>query len=196
MGGHLDSWDVGQGAHDDGAGCAMTMEALTVLRRLGLRPRRTIRVVLWTNEENGLRGAKQYALDHAGELSRHVAAIEADTGGFAPLGYRVDHADPARRKAALFGMEAIAPLLARLGATRMTASFSGADISPLKAAGVPLLGHDVDMSRYFDIHHTHADTVDKVDPVDLQKNAAVLAVTAYVLADMPGRLDDLRPPAP
>lgn len=182
IGAHLDSWDVGQGAHDDGAGCVMMMHALTLLRELGLQPRRTIRVVLFTNEENGLRGALAYAEQHAGEIPNHVTALEADTGSFTPLGFRVQ-AD----EHAVAQMSDIASLLAPIGATRAIASFSGADLIPLARAGVPTLGLDMDASTYFDYHHTPADTLDKVDPDILARNVATVATAAYVLADMPGR---------
>lgn len=188
--GHLDSWDVGQGAHDDGAGCVMAMEALRVLRKLDLRPRRTIRVVLFTNEENGLAGGRQYAKDHERDLANHVAAIESDSGGFAPVGYGVSLKDESRQPRAVEQLRQITALLGAIGATRATSDGGGADIGPMKPFGVPLLSHDVDVSTYFDIHHTHADTLDKVDPVDLSRNVAAMAVVSYVLADMPGRLGD------
>lgn len=184
IGGHLDSWDVGQGAHDDGGGCVVAMEALTVLRKLGLRPRRTIRVVLFTNEENGLAGGRAYAREHAEELPHHVAAIEADSGVFAPLGYTVDHVDERLRELAVSQVAQVVRLLAPIGVTVARPGGGGADISPMKPAGVPLLGHQSDMTHYFDIHHTHADTIDKVDPQELTHNVAAMAVMAYVLADM------------
>ena len=141
IGGHLDSWDVGQGAHDDGGGVVVAMEAIRVLRQLGLRPRRTIRVVLWVNEENGLAGGEQYARDHAAELNNHVAAIEMD---------------------------------------------SGADLSPMPS--VTGLGLNVDGAHYFDVHHSAADTLDKVDPRELSRCVAAMASLAWILAEMPGRL--------
>ena len=112
MGGHIDSWDVGQGAHDDGGGAVSAMQALTVLRQLGLRPRRTIRVVLWTNEENGVHGGKAYAKDHAAELAKHILAIEMDTGASAPRGFAVHGTALALAQAA-----DIATLLAPIGAS-------------------------------------------------------------------------------
>jgi carboxypeptidase Q len=193
IGGHIDSWDVGQGAHDDGAGCVIAMEALNVLRRLNLTPRRTIRVVLWTNEENGLAGAKQYAQDHADELSKHVAAVEADSGAFRPAGFSVDFEDESRRQLAVKQMEEIIELLGTIGPLRARAGGGGADIGPLRPAGVPLLGFEVEGSKYFDYHHSHADTLDKVDRHELSQCVAAMAVTAYVLADMPGRLGEPSP---
>ncbi|MFQ5490934.1 MAG: M20/M25/M40 family metallo-hydrolase [Phycisphaerae bacterium] len=188
--GHLDSWDVGQGAHDDGGGCVMAMEAIHVLRKLNLRPRRTIRVVLWTNEENGLGGAKAYVKDHADEMSKHVAAIEADSGTFAPRGFSVDHQDQAKLSLAADQLRQILGLLGATGATDLKTGFSGADVSQMKPHGVALLGFSVEGSRYFDYHHTQADTFDKVDPEDLSRCVASIAVAAYVLADMPNRLGE------
>jgi len=188
IGGHLDSWDVGQGANDDGAGCVIVMQALTTLRRLGLVPRRTIRVVLYTNEENGLAGARAYAAAHASELASTVLAIEADSGSFAPRGFSVD-AKPEVANAVMSRVGEIARLLAPLHATRVTAGHGGADIGALEDGGVPMLGLDVDGRTYFDTHHTEADTLDKVDPATLADDVAAVAVMAYIVADLPGRLD-------
>jgi Zn-dependent M28 family amino/carboxypeptidase len=183
VGAHLDSWDVGQGAHDDGAGVAMAMQALTLLRKLGLTPRRTIRVVLFTNEETAGRGAQGYADRHREELPRHVAALETDSGGGRPVGLAVAAGKP--------GLEILRQITALTGAIGAGAAgeagHPGADLRPLE--GVPLVAYEVEASRYWDYHHSQADTLDKVDPADLRKNVAALAITAYVLADMPGRLD-------
>jgi carboxypeptidase Q len=183
VGAHLDSWDVGQGAHDDGAGVAMAMQALTLLRKLGLVPRRTIRLVLFTNEESAGRGAQGYADRHREEIPRHVAALETDSGGGRPLGLALPAGKPGVEI-----LKQIATLTAPVGATQAGENgHAGADLRPLE--GVPQVGYEVEASRYFDYHHSQADTLDKVDPTDLRKNVAALAVTAYVLADMPGRLD-------
>lgn len=192
LGAHIDSWDVGQGAHDDGAGCVTMMHALTTLRSLGLAPRRTIRVVLFTNEENGLRGAKQYAQDHAAELGKTVFAVEADGGGFSPRGFTVEVADPARAARTQTRIASIAKLLAPLGVTpaNVTLGHSGADLTPLIPAGVPGAGFVTANEAYFDVHHTEADTLDKVDPQQLADGVAAIAVLAYVVADLPGRLAD------
>lgn len=199
IGAHIDSWDVGTGAHDDGAGCVAVMQALTVLRQLGLQPRRTIRVVLYTNEENGLRGARAYAEAHAAELDRHVMALEMDMGGFAPWGFEVDDgidaraqpdADRSRRDRMVARVADIASLLEPIGATRAKAGHAGADVGPIVKQGVPGLGVMVDNRSYFDLHHTAADTLDKIDPAHIADNVAAIAVIAYVVADMPGRLDD------
>ncbi len=187
--GHIDSWDVGQGANDDGAGCVIAMQALTTLRVLGLTPRRTIRVVLWTNEENGLRGAKQYAIDHASEFAKTVLAVEADSGSFAPLGFSVD-SKPEIQPKVIQRIAEIATLLEPIHATKVTAGHGGADIGVMTPAGVPTIGLDVDGRTYFDTHHTEADTLDKVDPATLADDVAAMAVLAYIVADLPGRVDD------
>ncbi|MEE8153686.1 MAG: M20/M25/M40 family metallo-hydrolase [Phycisphaerales bacterium] len=194
IGGHIDSWDVGQGANDDGVGCVMAMEAINVLRRLNMIPRRTIRVVLWTNEENGLAGARQYATDHADELASHVAAIESDSGGFRPVGYSVDGADETRLGIAAEQLRDILSLLESIGATDVTTGFSGADVGPMKDSGVILMGHRVEGSKYFNYHHSQADTVDKIDPQEFSQNVAVMATVAYILADMPQRLGETGSP--
>jgi carboxypeptidase Q len=189
IGAHLDSWDVGQGAHDDGAGCVTMMQAITVLRQLRLAPRRTIRVVLFTNEENGLRGATSYAKEHADELPKTVFAVEADSGGFAPMGFSVE-TKPEVSERVVARIASIASLLAPINATLVRAGYGGADLSPLVPAGVPTAGLMVDSRTYFDIHHTEADTLDKVDPAAVADMVAAMAVMAYVVADMPGRVDD------
>ena len=197
IGGHIDSWDVGQGAHDDGAGTVASMQALALLKKLGLRPRRTIRVVLWTNEENGLRGGAAYR-DQAkerGELAKHVAAIEADSGGEPPAGFGLGlpflqerpDADEVKQPA-LEKLRQIARLLEGIQASDIRDGGGGADIGPLMREGVPGLGLRTTGDRYFHWHHTPADTLDKVSPEDIQKQVAAMAVMAYVLADMPDRL--------
>ncbi len=186
---HIDSWDVGQGAHDDGAGCTTMMQALATIKRLGLQPRRTIRVVLYTNEENGLRGGKSYAETHAAELPRTVFALESDTGGYRPTGFSVDHVDPAAAERARIRLASVAALLADVGATSIEEGGGGADISPMKKAGVPQVGLELANRTYFDYHHTNADTLDKVKPADLAEMVAAIAVVAYVVADMPDRID-------
>jgi hypothetical protein len=195
IGAHLDSWDVGQGAHDDGAGCAMAMQALTLLRKLDLRPRRTVRVVLFTDEESGLMGARTYGKTHAAELDEHVAAIETDSGGFRPLGFDVETGEAAQA-AAVAMAQRVAPLLAPVGAGRIEKGHGGADIGVLGREGVPLLGLDVEGSRYFDYHHSQADTLDKVDRDDLALGAGVVAVMAYVLAEQPETLPRAPTPPP
>ncbi|MCK6479008.1 MAG: M20/M25/M40 family metallo-hydrolase [Planctomycetes bacterium] len=189
IGGHLDSWDVGEGAHDDGAPCVAVMEAARILRALGLRPRRTIRVVLFTNEENGLAGGRAYARDHEAELPRHVVAIEADSGAFRPLGFTTpavpEDASPgerARREAFRERLREAAALLAPLGADRVRDGGGGADIAPMEPAGVPQAGLDVWMEEYFDLHHTRRDVVARVREEELTACAAALAIVAWDLA--------------
>jgi carboxypeptidase Q len=177
--GHLDSWDVGSGAHDDGAGCVIAMEALTTLRRLNLRPRRTIRVVLWTNEENGLGGAKSYVETHKDELKNHIAAIESDSGGFSPKGFTLEAKDATRVAGAIQRLKSgLKPL-----ETSVREGGSGADVGQFKAHGVICLGLEVDGSIYFDYHHTPADTPDKVNPRELARCVATMAHGAYFIAE-------------
>lgn len=183
IGAHIDSWDVGQGAQDDGGSCAAVMQALTVLRKLGLQPRRTIRVVLFTNEENGGRGSKGYIAQHKDELPNHVMALETDSGSFDPRGFQVSG-----NEGAIPTVRAIASLLAPIKATEVEKGFSGSDVEGMESHGVVGLGLWVDESHYFDYHHTQADTLDKVDPDQLARDVAAVAVMAYVVADMPERL--------
>jgi len=184
--GHLDSWDVGAGATDDGGGCVVSWEALRIMKKLNLRPRRTVRVVLWTNEENGGRGGVAYRDQHRAELARHVLMMESDNGVFRPLGFGFSGSDTARQT-----ITAIATLLSGLAASDIVAGGDGADISPSARAGrIPGLSLEVDASQYFQVHHTQADTVDKIDPVDMAKCAAAVTVMAYVVADLPFRLGE------
>jgi len=184
--GHLDSWDVGAGATDDGGGCVVTWEALRIMKKLNLRPRRTVRVVLWTNEENGGRGGLAYRDQHRAELARHVMMLESDGGVFQPTGFGFTGSDRARRS-----VTQIATLLRGIGADQIGAAGGGADIGPsVLEAKIASMSLDVDGSKYFLIHHTPADTIDKIDPVEMAKCAAAVAVMAYVVADMPQRLGE------
>jgi carboxypeptidase Q len=184
---HIDSWDVGTGASDDAGGCVAAWEAARLLKQLDLRPRRTVRVVLYTNEENGLRGGLDYRNRYAAALDRHVLMIESDLGVAAPTGFGFSGNDTARAQ-----VTAIASLLAPIGASRIGPSGGGADIGPsVAAARIPAMSPEVDSSRYFVVHHTEADTVDRIDPTDMAKHVAALAVMAYVVADMPARLGDV-----
>ena len=185
VGGHFDSWDVGQGAHDDGGGCIIAWEAVRLLKELGLRPRRTIRVVLYTNEENGLRGGNAYRDAHRSEVSQHVLAIESDSGTYQPLGFGLAATASPQARA---NIQEIAKLLNGIRADRIAASGGGADIGPMMREGVLGASLDVDSSRYFDIHHTPADTLDKIDPQNLALCVATMAVMAYTVADMPQSL--------
>jgi carboxypeptidase Q len=183
MGGHIDSWDVGRGAMDDAGGVVAAWEALRILKRLNLQPRRTIRAVGWTNEENGLRGGNGYRDAHRAQLDKHILAIESDGGVFRPLGFGFTGSDAA------FGIiQEIGTLLDKVGATAITRGGGGADIGPIMGVGVPGMGLNVDGTKYFWFHHTDADTVDKLDPKEVAQCAAAMAIMAYVVADMPQRL--------
>jgi carboxypeptidase Q len=183
MGGHIDSWDVGVGAMDDGGGVVAAWEAVKLLKRLGLRAKRTIRVVAWTNEENGSRGGEGYRDAHRAELDKHVMALESDNGVFKPQGLGVTAGE-----GGLAMVKDIASLLAPIGADSATAGGGGADTAPIAALGVPTMSPNVDGTRYFWYHHSAADTMDKLDPRELAECVALMAVTAYVIADMPGTL--------
>jgi peptidase M28-like protein len=187
IGGHIDSWDVGAGAQDDGTGIITALEAAHLIQKLGLRPRRTIRVVFWTNEENGGAGGVAYR-EWVGEASarNHVAAIEMDGGAEKPTGFGVS--TPGDSQAALNRVREIGKLLDRIDAGSIQPGGGGADIAPLLRDGVPSLAVRTVGTRYFDWHHTRADTVDKVKLEDLRANIAAMAVMAYVLADMPETL--------
>jgi Zn-dependent M28 family amino/carboxypeptidase len=178
--GHLDSWDLGTGAMDDGIGVISAMAAMKVFKQLDLHPRRTIRFVAWMNEEDGLHGAEAYAHDHHTELARHMAAIESDFGLGKPLGVTTNAAG-----AAIPALKQMITVLEPIGATivQPMARGMGSDLDGIQAAGVPIYEPLVDGRRYFDIHHTAADTLDKVDPVDFKKQVAVMAVLTYFLAD-------------
>ncbi|WP_152559853.1 M20/M25/M40 family metallo-hydrolase [Hymenobacter sp. IS2118] len=179
VGGHLDSWDLGQGAHDDGTGVVQSIEALRLLRATGFRPERTVRAVLFMNEENGNRGGIEYARLAALNKENHLVAIESDGGGFTPRGFNVE-AEPAMlAKLAVWG-----PLLEPYHASSLKAGHGGTDIGPLKAAVNPkaLIGYDGDSQRYFDIHHTAADTFDKVHKRELELGGASMASLIYLLS--------------
>jgi hypothetical protein len=187
MGGHLDSWDVGQGAQDDGAGCIATLQAAAILKHLGLRPRRTIRVVFWTDEEREFSGAVAYRRLIGDAIKDHVAAIEMDEGAERPIGFGFgsmslspNDASPARAR-----LEEIGKLLDKIEAGGIFPGGGGADIAPLMQDGVPGLSVRTVRKHYFEWHHSRADTLDKVDIDDLRRNIAALAVMSYMLADMP-----------
>ena len=183
LGGHFDSWDVGTGSTDDGGGCIATWEALRLMKKLNLRPRRTIRVVLWTNEENGGRGGLAYRDQHLQELSNHVMMLESDGGVFRPTGFGFSGSDAARGR-----VRDIATLLGGIKADNIGPAGGGADIGPsVQHAGIPAMSLEVD-GNYFLIHHTPADTIDKIDPIDISRSTAAIAVMTYVIAEMPERL--------
>ncbi|HJX98127.1 MAG TPA: M20/M25/M40 family metallo-hydrolase [Chthoniobacterales bacterium] len=177
--GHLDSWDLGTGAIDDGAGVAVSMEVANLLHKLNLKPKRTIRVIAWMNEENGLAGAKQYAKDHAKDWANHFASIETDGGADHPVGLHIKAKPEVKAM-----LKAVAAILQESGAGALELSESaGADIGPIEKAGVPGFAPIQDGRFYFNYHHTAADTLDKINPKFLAENSAVVAVAAYALAN-------------
>jgi hypothetical protein len=195
IGGHIDSWDVGQGAHDDGGGIMAALEAVALIKKLGLQPRRTIRVVFWTNEENGGRGGLAYRDWSAAQPGKHIAAIEMDGGAEKPTGFDLAIGQPTARGATTrhqaippgFMQRAIAigALLRKIDASKVTPGNGEADIAPLMAGGVPGFGLRTVGTHYFDYHHTQADTFDKIVPDDFKRCTAAMAVMSYVLADWP-----------
>ncbi len=183
IGGHIDSWDVGAGASDDGGGIVATWEALRLIKSLGLRPRRTLRVVLWTNEENGDRGGEAYRDAHRDELAKHVMMLEADSGLFRPVSFAITGNDMTRDT-----VRAIASLLTNIEVDTVTPGGGGTDIGPSVTAGhIPAMSYE-GTGDYFLLHHTPADTVDKIEPVDVSRAAAAIAVMSYIIADLPQRL--------
>ena len=179
LGGHIDSWDVGNGAQDDGGGCVAAWHAVKLIHDLGLRPKRTLRVVLWTNEENGGKGSKAYRDAHLSELDKHLVAIESDGGVFQPRGFGFTGSQGGREI-----IDAISELLVPIKANEITTGGRAADIAPLNDEGVPVMSLKVDGTKYFWYHHTNADTFDKIDLNELNHCVATLAVMAYVIADM------------
>jgi len=179
--GHLDSWDLGTGAIDDAAGVAVSMQAANLMQQLRLRPKRTLRVIAWMNEENGLAGGKAYAKEHEKEIANHFAAMEIDGGAGHPLG--INFGPKPEAKALL---EPVAKILQSSGAGILNFSehAGGADIGPLTKLGVPGFSPIQDNRTYFQYHHTAADTLDKIVPRELAENAAVVAVTAYALTNL------------
>jgi Zn-dependent M28 family amino/carboxypeptidase len=202
IGGHIDSWDVGQGAQDDGSGIMGAYQAVTLIHKLGLKPKRTIRLVFWVNEENGGTGGIAYRKMVGTNIEDHVAAIEMDEGAEKPLGMAYggfelmrpgapasDKNKSSAAQAKSFSeLQDIVSLLGPIGADTVSKGGGGSDIEPLTDDGVPSLSPRTTVAHYFDWHHTEADTLDKVDPVEFRKNAAMLSVVTYILADMDGRL--------
>jgi carboxypeptidase Q len=184
IGCHFDSWDVGTGASDDAVGCIVTWEAARLIKKLGLQPRRTIRLVLWTSEENGIHGGAAYLKAHAATAKDHVLALESDSGIFEPASIGLTGSAGARAT-----MQRVMTLLAPLGLETLGPGGGGADIGPIaQAGGVPTMAYSGDSTKYFTIHHTPADTIDRIAKAEVSKAAAAIAVIAYVTADMPERL--------
>jgi len=179
--GHLDSWDLGTGAIDDGAGVAVSMEAANLIQKLHLKPKRTIRVIAWMNEENGSAGSKQYAKDHGKE--NHFAAMETDGGAGHPLGINIKGKPEIKKM-----LGPVSTILQESGAGMLNlVEHCGADIEPLEKGGVPAFSPIQDSRFYFNFHHSAADTLDKIVPKELAENSAVVAVAAYALANMEPR---------
>jgi carboxypeptidase Q len=191
IGGHIDSWDVGAGAQDDGSGIITALEAVHLIHQLGLKPRRTLRVVFWTNEENGGAGGNAYRQWVGDQVKNHVAAIEMDGGAEKPVGFGVSGNGDSQ--SALAKVREIGKLLDRIDAGSIQPGGGGADIAPLMRDGVPGLAVRTTGAHYFDWHHSRADTADKVKLEDLRANIAAMAVMAYILADMPDTLQPMSP---
>jgi carboxypeptidase Q len=181
---HFDSWDPGTGASDDGVGCIVSWEAARLMKKLNIRPKRTVRVVLFTNEENGMRGGNGYRDQHAAHAANHVMAFESDSGVFAPARLAFTGSDAAQKIIAEIGT-----LLAPVGLQDIGPGGGGADIGPISTLGkVPMMAYSGDATKYFTIHHTPADTVDRIDPAEVSKAAAGIAAMLYIVADMPQAL--------
>ena len=184
VGCHFDSWDAATGASDDAVGCIVTWESLRLMKKLGIRPRRTVRLVLFTNEENGLRGGNAYRDTYLKDAQNHVLAVESDSGVFAPARLAFSGSESARRIIADIGT-----LLVGIDMHSVGPGGGGADIGPIAQAGnVPMMAYSGDATKYFTIHHTPADTVERIMPSEVSKAAASLAVMTYVVAEMPERL--------
>tara|TARA_B100000676_G_scaffold283046_1_gene309436 strand:+ start:633 stop:1991 length:1359 start_codon:yes stop_codon:yes gene_type:complete len=179
VGGHIDSWDVGQGAHDDAGGCVAAWEVLRLINKLGLKPKRTIRCIMWTNEENGGRGNQAYHDMHMDELDKHVLAIESDGGVFAPEGFGFTGSEAAKKIA-----EEIHELMTVIKADKLSDGGRAPDTAVLNDAGVPVMSLQVDHTKYFWYHHTDADTFDKVDFHEFNKCIAAMTIMSYVVADL------------
>jgi hypothetical protein len=176
VGGHLDSWDLGTGAQDDGAGCVQSMEVLKQFIDLGIRPKRTIRVVLFANEENGLRGARHYAAVAKEKEEFHMLGIESDGGGYSPQGFRIQGSDEA-----VAYIRSYRELFAPFGMFKFVKSGSGADVGRLKTDRNIMLGLHVDGSRYFDVHHTSQDNIDHVNPRELELGTAAMSAMIFLI---------------
>jgi hypothetical protein len=176
FGGHFDSWDVGEGAHDDGAGCMHAFEALRLLKAIGYQPKHTLRCVFWINEENGVRGANEYARRSAAKGENHIVAIESDRGGFTPRGFGVD-------SVLMQLVKAYTPLLNHYGIGQLENGGGGVDIAPLKTVfpNIQLVSFIPDSQRYFDVHHAETDVFESVNKRELELGAAAMAVMIYLI---------------
>ncbi|MGB0837784.1 MAG: M28 family peptidase [Flavobacteriaceae bacterium] len=176
IGGHLDSWDLGDGAHDDGTGVVQSMEVLNLFQKTGIKPKHTLRAVLFMNEENGLRGGLKYAEEAKRLNEKHLAAMESDAGGHTPRGFSVDPSSPLYKT-----LMSYAPIFAPYGANQFTTGGGGADIGPLKNGEIALMGYRPDSQRYFDYHHSSQDTFDKVNRRELVLGSASMASLIYLI---------------
>ncbi|MBL7859411.1 MAG: M20/M25/M40 family metallo-hydrolase [Cyclobacteriaceae bacterium] len=174
--GHLDSWDLAQGAHDDGAGCVQAIEVIRLFKIMGYKPKRTIRAVMYMNEENGLRGGIEYAKQAELKKEKHIAAIESDRGGFTPRGFTMTASEEVKNK-----IKSWKPLFEPYGLTDFNQSGGGADIGPLEPQGVPVIGFLPDSQRYFDHHHTPVDNFESVNKRELELGAASMAALVYLI---------------
>ena len=174
--GHLDSWDLAQGAHDDGAGCVHAIEALRIFKIMDYKPKRTIRAVLFMNEENGLRGGDEYARCAKQNNEKHIVALESDEGGFTPRGFSMTASEHTKNK-----IKTWKNLLEPYGLTDFNSEGGGADIGPLESQGVPLIGFLPDSQRYFRYHHTKEDTFDKINKRELEMGSASIAALLYLI---------------
>jgi carboxypeptidase Q len=176
VGGHLDSWDLAQGAHDDGTGCVQSIEVLRIFKAMGYKPKRTIRAVMFMNEENGLRGGIEYAVQASANKEKHIAAVESDRGGFVPRGFTLSGTDAEKNR-----IRSWKNLFEPYGVTDFNQEGGGADISPLAPQGTTLIGLLPDSQRYFSYHHTPEDTFDKVDKRELELGAASMAALIFLI---------------
>ena len=178
-GGHLDSWDVGEGAHDDGAGCVQAIEVVRTFKALGIRPKRTVRAVLFMNEENGARGGRAYADSAAARKEKHILAMESDAGGFSPRGIGLEMDAAKKKKIA----EQYGSYFRKLGIYDMDQEEGGVDIDPLKKLGTPLAGLIPDPQRYFDLHHTNSDVFEAVNHRELKLGATAMTTLIYFISE-------------
>jgi carboxypeptidase Q len=178
LGGHLDSWDLGTGAHDDGAGCVQAIEALRLIKESGLKPKRSIRAVLFMNEEFGVTGGRDYARAERRKKEKHIAAIESDRGGFLPVGLSV-----AGSPQTFLKLQSLEKLLIPSGIAWVRPGGGGADIGPLAGQGTVLMSLVPDSQRYFDVHHSAQDILESVNPRELELGAIIMAIVSYVLAE-------------
>lgn len=176
VGGHLDSWDLGEGAHDDGAGCVQSIEILRIMKAMGYKPKRTIRAVMFMNEENGLRGGRKYAELAKTNNEKHIAAMESDRGGFLPIGFGISAPEETQNK-----FKKWKSLFEQYGVHQFKSGGGGADIGPLRDQGVPLIGFIPDSQRYFKYHHTGIDTFEQVNQRELEMGAAAMAAVIYLI---------------